>query len=70
MKVYERINIHIKSSGMKQYAIAQKAGYTPKQFSAMMTGRRSIFGDDVERICAALGVPVDEFIKPELVKVG
>ena len=66
MRIYERINAYVKNSGIKQYAIAQKAGYSAKQFSAMMTGRKSVSGDDVERICIALKVPADEFIKPDL----
>lgn len=65
MKIFERINAYVKGSGIKQYVIAQKAGYTPKQFSAMMTGRKNVSGDDVERVCAALNVPPEEFIKPE-----
>ena len=70
MRIYERINAYVKNSGVKQYVIAQKAGYNPRQFSAMMTGRKSVSGDDVEKICAALNVAADEFIKPELTKAG
>jgi transcriptional regulator with XRE-family HTH domain len=68
MQVYERINKYVKDSGVKQYVIAHKAGYTEKQFSALMTGRKKMRPEDVERICAALDVPASEFIKPELIK--
>ena len=69
MRVHERINNYIKNSGFKQYAIAQKAGYGRKQFSAMLTGRKKLTGEDIENICAALSVSAAEFIKPNQ-KVG
>lgn len=62
MKVYERIKIYIKESGLKQKVVATKAGYTEKQFSEMLNGKRPLYADDVEKICVALGVPPDTFI--------
>jgi transcriptional regulator with XRE-family HTH domain len=70
MKVHERIHAYVRKSGFKQYAIAEKAGYEQKQFSAMLTGKKRIFPEDVERICAALKVEAGEFIKPELIDKG
>lgn len=52
----------IESKGYKQKSIAQKAGYSQKQFSDMMCGRRVIGGYDVLRIANALEVtPNDLF---------
>ncbi|TGE35923.1 XRE family transcriptional regulator [Desulfosporosinus fructosivorans] len=72
MKVHERISSYIKACGLKQYVIAKKAGYEHKRFSAMMTGRKRITGEDIELICRALNVSANEFIKPEEIetKVG
>ena len=65
MKVHERIQKYIREAGLKQYVVAEKAGFNAKQFSAMMTGRRKIYADDIEKICAALKVPPDTFIVPK-----
>lgn len=70
MEIRQRIKDCINEKGIKQYVIARKAGFSPKQFSAMMTGKRKIYADDIVLICAALNVPADEFIKLELTKVG
>ncbi|MDR1322432.1 MAG: helix-turn-helix domain-containing protein [Gracilibacteraceae bacterium] len=58
--VAERVQQIIHDKGMKQLAIAQKAGYSEGAFSAMLTGRRVIKAQDVERICRALDVTPNE----------
>ena len=70
LKIPRRIQGHINDIGLKQRVVAQKSGYTEKQFSAMMTGRKKITAVDIERICFALNVSPSEFIKPESQKVG
>lgn len=46
----------IEEQGVKQKAIAEKAGYTEQQFSRMMNDRNLISWYDVLRIAEALGV--------------
>lgn len=70
MKISERIQSFINNKGLKQRVVAQKAGYSENQFSAMMTGRKLIKAEDIERICYALDVSPAEFIKPGSLKVG
>ena len=70
MEIRQRIKDCINEKGLKQYGVANKAGFSQKQFSAMMTGRRKIYAVDLSPICAALNVKVEEFIKPELTKAG
>ena len=65
MSVNERINTHIKKTGLKKCFIAEKAGYTPKQFSEMLTGKKKIYVEDLERICQALKCSPETFIKPD-----
>ena len=65
MRVHERIQKHIQETGLKQYVVAEKAGFTARQFSAMMTGRRKIYAEDIEKICSALKVSPDTFIIPK-----
>lgn len=52
----------IASRGLKQRAVAEKAGFSEKQFSALMTGRRIIKDVDVMAIALALdATPNDLF---------
>ena len=66
MEIRQRIKECINERGIKQYVIAKKAGLSPKQFSAMMTGKRNIYAEEYYFICEALNVTVNEFIKPKL----
>lgn len=51
----------IKEFGLKNSAVAKRAGYTNQQFSDMLNGRKIIKPCDVLAIADALGVGVDEF---------
>lgn len=46
----------IEERGLKQKAVAEKAGYTEQQFSNLLCGRKTIETDDVIKITKALGV--------------
>lgn len=46
----------IDDRGLKQCAVAKKAGYTKQQFNAMLNGRRLITDIDIEKIIFALDV--------------
>lgn len=62
MQVYERVRDYVRNSGYKQKALAERAGYTEKQFSEMLNGKRPMYADDVENICTSLNVPPSTFI--------
>lgn len=56
----------IADKGLKQRAVAAKAGFSEKQFSALMTGRRIIKDVDVMAIAIALdATPNDLFGYPK-----
>lgn len=58
----DNISKIVERTGMKQNAIAQRAGISPKQFSEMLHGRRIIKAVDILNISRALGVtPNDIF---------
>ncbi len=59
----ERIGEYIKRSGMKQKAIAERAGMSMQQMSDICNGRRRIEAVEYFRICEALGVDLDYFRK-------
>ena len=52
----EKIERIIKEKGIKQYAVANKAGYTKQQFNDMLNGRKIIKAIDILAIAKALEV--------------
>lgn len=53
----------IQERGLKQCAIAERAGYTRQQFSSMLNGRKIIKPCDAIAIADALGVEMNELYK-------
>ena len=62
MKVYEKVRDYLDTRGIKHSVVARNAGISAKTFSAMMCGNRTMYADDLEAICHALGVCATEFI--------
>lgn len=62
MYVYERVRAYIDSNGLKQVAVAQKAGIPKGTFNAIMNGKRTLYADDLRAICLALNVSPEIFI--------
>lgn len=60
MPATQIINRIIAEKGLKKCAVAQKAGYSPQQFSDMLKGRRKIHYDDVPKLCEALQITPNE----------
>jgi len=58
--VAENIVRLIDESGMKQLAVAERAGYSPQTFNEMLNGRRLIRINDVKNIAKALHVTPNE----------
>ena len=46
----------INEQGLKQYAVAKKAGYSLQSFNNMLNGRKRITDIDVAILATALGV--------------
>lgn len=55
----------IKEKGYKQYVIANRAGYSDKQFSDMVNGRKIIVADDIVPISIALGCEPADLLKTD-----
>lgn len=49
----------IRQKGLKQYAVAEKAGISRRKFSDMLNGRTIIKINDLIAISSALNVPVE-----------
>lgn len=63
MCVYEKVRAYIDSQGLKQVAVAQKAGIPKTTFNAIMNGKRTMYADDLRAICLALNVSPELFIE-------
>ncbi len=61
----------IQHKGLKQKAIAELAGYTQKQLSDLLCGRKIMKSTDIFKISSVLGVTPNElFAIEDFVKVG
>ena len=66
-EMLQQIRNIINEKGLKQGAVARKAGFSDSQFSALLLGRKLFRAEYVPRVAFALGVmPNDLFpeIKP------
>lgn len=63
--VAENVKRIISESGMKQYAIARKIGYTSQELTDMIYGRRIIKISDIPKFCSALDVDVGMLFRTE-----
>lgn len=55
-RMTENIKNLIVESGMKQKAVAERAGFTEQMMTDMLNGRKVIKAEFVPAICQALGV--------------
>jgi transcriptional regulator with XRE-family HTH domain len=63
MQVYQKVRAYIEEQGLKQVAVAKKANISVTTFSAILTGKRTMYADDLRAICIALGVSPELFIE-------
>ena len=63
MHVYEKVRSYIDDNGLKQVAVARKAGISKATFNAMMDGKRTMYADDLRAICLVLNVSPEVFIE-------
>ncbi len=62
MKVYEKVRAYIQEHGIKQIAVAERAGIPNNTFNAILNGKRTLYADDLGAICLALNVSPEVFI--------
>lgn len=58
--VIDNIKSIIKSNGLKQKYVAEKAGLTPQDFSDILNGRKRFEINYVVNICNTLGITPNE----------
>lgn len=65
MYVYEKVRNYIDENGIKQVAVAKKAGIPNVTFNAIMNGKRTMYAEDLRAICIALNVSPETFINKD-----
>lgn len=65
MTVSEKIKKIIKDEGLKQYAVADRAGIDRKQFNALLNKKKTFVVDYLPRICKALNKTPSEILDYE-----
>lgn len=63
MAVYEKVRAYIDENGLKQVAVAEKAGIPKNTFNAILNGKRTLYADDLRAICLALNISPELFIE-------
>lgn len=63
MPIYEKVKKYIDKNGLKQIAVAQKAGIPKINFNAMLAGKQTMYADDLRAICLALNVSPEIFVE-------
>lgn len=63
MLVYEKIRAYIDDNGLKQVAVAQKAGISTATFNAILNGKKNLYAEELRSICFALNVSPEIFIE-------
>jgi transcriptional regulator with XRE-family HTH domain len=66
IQVHKRIEKVREQKGVTKAFIAKKLGITPMAYHYLATGRTPINTDRLLIIADALGVPAEEFLRPEL----
>lgn len=62
MNTIENIKKLLKETGLKQYVLAERCGYTPKTFSQLVNGKKTITDIDVIKLCKGLNVEPNDLI--------
>lgn len=65
MQIYEKVRDYIDTNHLKQKSVAECAGIPNVMFSAMLSGKRKMYAEDLKAICLALGVPASTFIEQQ-----
>ena len=62
MRVYEKLRDYIDTHGLSRTEIAEAAGLTDSSLDAMLSGKQTIYAEELKAICLALGISADLFV--------
>lgn len=64
MEVGEKIKQYLLDNGISQAFISRKTGINAVKLNLSLNGERRLTFDEYEKICGALKVNTDKFLKP------
>ena len=59
-EIIESVRNAIEAKGLKQCVVAERAGFTPQEFSNILCGRKTFRTEYVAPVCNALGITPNE----------
>ena len=65
MKVYERINAYIAANGVTTDALSNSTGIPKDRLRSMLSGKETLYAEDLKAICLALNVSPEIFINTQ-----
>jgi len=66
MNFSERVKAILTERGMKASELARITGYSAAYISDLLAGERRWNQDSIDRVCEALGIEVNFFVKSEV----
>ena len=63
MKMYERIRNIARETGLKQYVLAERCGFSARDFSMIINGKKPLYADYLPQICKGLNITPDDLYK-------
>ena len=60
MDIRDNIRSYIRDRGLTKAVLARRAGMTPAKLSAALTKRGGLVADEINRLCKAMGVSMEE----------
>jgi transcriptional regulator with XRE-family HTH domain len=64
LEVGKKIKRYLQDNGISQAFVSRKIGITATKLNLSLNGERKLTFEEYEKICGALGVNTDMFLKP------
>lgn len=62
MKTYERLKTFVHETGIKHYVLAKRCGYSAREFSLLINGKKPILDKDILILCKALNISPNDLL--------
>ncbi|MCM1235347.1 MAG: helix-turn-helix domain-containing protein [Ruminococcus flavefaciens] len=62
MRIYEKVSSYIKKNKLSSESIAIRSGIPQKDFQAIISGKKTLYPEELRAICYALNVKPEKFM--------
>lgn len=63
MRVHEKVSSYLDENGIKHAAVAKQLGIPCAALNALLSGKQTMYAEDLRSICYALNVSASTFIE-------